>query len=116
MNSAAWFDKASGELSPFYTNEDKLYTSNDVRTWTNLGYQYDVLERKTEEDDTAYVNRIKEYIDSFPHTGQALLQSPEQQKLESVIAGDDLYPDYLINIFYDRSVNYPLMKQYAKVR
>ena len=115
LNDKAWFTKndipkSSASLSPFYLKTDsgeiELYNSDDVRECTKLGYEYDVLKRNEGEDENAYINRINEYVDSYPHTGKALLQASNKQPqvLGSSFTDDGTFPDYVINVFYDRSV------------
>ena len=110
LNESAWFEdsdepKSSDELPPFHhktkTGQIAIYTSDAVRDWTSLGYQYDVLERKAGENNDAYIARIKAYLDSYQNTGQFLMRAPENL-LGPEKVKDNIYPDYLIDVLYDR--------------
>ena len=148
MNPKAWWDdldtvpkntkpgykipSPDEPLVPFSKDtEGTKWTSNTVRDWTVMGYQYDVLERRGKETDEAYIERIKADIDSkYKDAGKvvaeavqetpALLLPPQEQPTPglplpkpdfealsrditvNVNAASNKYPDYLLDIIYDR--------------
>ncbi|KAM7210463.1 Di-copper centre-containing protein [Rhypophila decipiens] len=102
------------DLPPFRHKFDgergvDYFNSDDIRDWTTLGYQYDVLQRRTGEDDAAYKQRIRSHItDSYPHTGDVILKdrhgvfSSHGEVGGSVLFADQGVDDYVINVIYDR--------------
>ncbi|KAM7191683.1 Di-copper centre-containing protein [Rhypophila sp. PSN 637] len=102
------------DLPPFRHNFDgergvDYFNSNDNKDWTTLGYQYDLLQRRTGEDDAAYKQRIRNHItDSYPHTGDVILKdrhgvfSSHGEAGGSALFADQGVDDYVINIIYDR--------------
>ncbi|KIW08130.1 uncharacterized protein PV09_01064 [Verruconis gallopava] len=112
-----WFDgsdvhdpKSSDPLFPFWHRDEnsewRPYTSNDIQAWTKLGYQYDVLARRSDEDkdDDKYLDRIKAYVDSYKSTSNAILNSKRSIFGNAKLA-PDTYPDYIVDVLYDRHGN-----------
>lgn len=99
---------ATDKLSPFHhqfpNGAIDYFDSNDVRDWTTLGYQYDVLKRQSSEEDAAYLARIRAWVEhTYASTGRVLLR--DNRGLIPDIEGDAAgrtYYDYLINVLYDR--------------
>ena len=171
-NAKAWFQpsapnaqvpdpKPTAGLPPFHKDsQGNLYTSNDLKKWTNLHYDYDVLARKPNETDADYLQRMTNYVNTYASTAPAVISAPtnllapsEQalqnfreeavesaevaaadanvdpgstsvEAVEAVTATasvetsaaapapepssdaessiDDIYPDYILNVIYDR--------------
>lgn len=109
LHKDSWFapgasPRATDPLTPFRHridgNKVDYFDSNSTRDLTTLGYQYDVLQRQTDETDDEYVARIKKYVDETYHgTGDILLHDKD-----GLFKGktDNLYDDYVINVQYDR--------------
>ncbi|KAM7189074.1 Di-copper centre-containing protein [Naviculisporaceae sp. PSN 640] len=116
---SAWFTeddspRACDKLSPFHhdfggTRGVDYFNSNDVKCWTDLGYQYDVLQRVDGETEKEYVQRVKDHVTAaYPHTGDVILRdrhklfSSHGDQLGGAAFADKPVDDYLINIIYDR--------------
>ena len=108
-----WFlgsDKppSNASLKPFYhafpgdhTSETRLFTSDDVRDWTKFGYQYDLLQRQPGESQDEYIARINTWVKSnYNGTAAVLLKDPKG--LFNGAFEDQSYPDYIIDVIYDR--------------
>ena len=87
----------------FETGKVDYFNSDDLYQWSTYGYQYDVLERKTNESDAVYLARIKTYVEKTykNNTGQLLLDDPDKL-FKGFKAQGDTYDDYIIDVCYDR--------------
>jgi tyrosinase len=97
------------ELAPFHHlkgGEWKFWNSDDVYSTAALGYEYDVLQRLSDETDAEYRTRIIASLDRYSNTGQVLLQNfqPAALGLDSEVAVTEqhVFPDYIISVIYDR--------------
>jgi predicted ATP-dependent endonuclease of OLD family len=111
------------DLLPFKDEQGDYYTSDTVQDWTKFYYDYDDLQRTSpNETDAQRVARIQAFIASTYNQTAAVLTSPATQELVApaqpesapVPATEDSsqhimtsdaskeYPDYLLNIIYDR--------------
>lgn len=151
LNPTKWFDqpvkgdpKPTDPLAPFHmrpqTGPVRLYQSQDIVTWTALGYEFDILAEQTgEKKGTAqYVARVRADLGKAyqnRNTGDALLaaddslfgtetpsalvaqapppasapaalvmQEPAQitRATDSAQEERKVFPDYLLNVVYDR--------------
>ncbi|GJD05139.1 tyrosinase [Colletotrichum higginsianum] len=110
LHENSWFKDVKGppatdSLTPFHHNQADYFDSNRARTWLNLGYQYDVLQRDDHETDEKYLERINAYVDkTYRSTGSVLLEDKGDlfQKNQD-LASDEMYDDYMINVSYDRN-------------
>jgi tyrosinase len=122
LNPDKWFGKGptptpdgtepkpepTDDLLPFHINrEGKIYNSNDARYCEKLGYTYQDLLKTTTEELKAELK--KKY---GKHTVQLL---PDHGKAAPGI-GTETFPDYLINIEYDRYVHIQLSNPLALTR
>ena len=106
-----WFlpsDKPSSEssLKPFYhtfpEGTTRLYNSDDVRNWTQYGYQYDMLQHQPGESQDEYITRINAWVKSnYGGTAKLLVKDPKKL-FEGVNIQDHTYDDYIIDVIYDR--------------
>ncbi|KAK6215478.1 tyrosinase [Colletotrichum tabaci] len=109
LHENSWFKDIRGppatdSLTPFHHTQADYFDSNRARTWLNLGYQYDVLQRDDHETDDKYLERINAYVDkTYRSTGSVLLEDKGDlfQKNQD-LASDEMYDDYMINVSYDR--------------
>ena len=111
LNSKSWFvsdasPPAGDPLPPFHhrfqSGAVDYFSSDDLRIWTQYGYQYDVLQRIAGESDADYISRIKTYVDTtYRNTGQILLRD-NGNLFKDIYIQDDTYDDYLIDVLYDR--------------
>ena len=110
-DDSSWFDDLSpGEsgpkalLPPFHIDTKYTsYTSNDVRDWTKLNYQYDSLENtprwiraqtQGQVTDDHIKGNVRRHVNlHLNKSRQAILASPHLRGKEN---------DYIINIVYDR--------------
>ena len=120
MNPDRWFnpndpafEKVNGttELAPFHHftgNEWKFWTSNECYSTATLGYEYDDLQRLSQETDAEYRTRIITSLDRYRNTGQVLLKNPQPTVLgldsEVEVTDQHVFPDYIISVIYDRYV------------
>lgn len=113
LNPDKWFDNlddgdatSSTPLSPFHKDtQGTIYTSDDIRDWTKLNYQYDVLEntprwirastqgKVTTDHIAGHVRRTVNL--HMNKARKAVLSSSQLTGTEN---------DYLVNIIYDRWV------------
>jgi tyrosinase len=108
LNPDTWFIQGDSPtskdiLTPFHKTDAKYFTSDDVRDWTTLGYQYDGLQRDSNETDDAYMKRIKKSIEKLysSNTGRVLL-ADRASLFRQVKVQDHTYDDYVIDVLYDR--------------
>ena len=114
LNPTKWFDNldpsdtgSTASLPPFHKDQNfTLYTSDDIRDWTALNYQYDVLENTprwiraqtthagepvTKDHIVGHVRRsVNLHLNK---SRQAVLATPNLNGKEN---------DYIINVIYDR--------------
>lgn len=117
LNPDKWFDNldqgdsthppdngADVGLVPFHKDQDfNLYTSDDIRDWTQLNYQYDVLENTprwiraqtqgqvTDDHIAGHVRRsVNMHLNKSRH---AVLAAPQLPGVGN---------DYIVNVLYDR--------------
>lgn len=109
LNPDKWFDNLNPEdnnstvkLLPFHKDKNfTLFTSDDVKDWTTLGYQYDVLEQAPQAASTSsrlttehITSNIRRAVNIHLNTSRkAVLAAPKIPENDN---------DYLINIIYDR--------------
>ncbi|KAF4990549.1 hypothetical protein FGRMN_8410 [Fusarium graminum] len=105
-------------LEPFHTksngSQTDVWTSNDVRNWTKLGYQYDDLDPKPSalnDDGTLNEEQYKIELDSYIHKtypGSAqvvgTIRTMRGIRIPKGLSEEegDAFKDYIINIQYDR--------------
>jgi tyrosinase len=105
-------------LVPFHTRDngdpsEDYWTSTMARDWTKLLYQYDdlvpsqdaILPDKT-LDEKKYQTELLQYIQkTYPNTSQivdSIVQNPDISNESFLGADDGTWPDYIINVVYDR--------------
>lgn len=110
LNPDKWFDNLDdsdtgpdAKLAPFHKDQKfTLYDSNDIRDWTALNYQYDILENTPRWIRVQGTNVTRDHIANHVRrtvnmhlnkSRQAVLASPQLSGKEN---------DYIINVVYDR--------------
>ena len=105
-------------LAPFHTRDngdpsEDYWTSTMARDWTKLYYQYDdlvpsqdaILQDKT-LNERKYQTELLQYIQkTYPNTSQvvdSVVRDPDISNRSFLGAEDGTWPDYIINVVYDR--------------
>ena len=79
-----------------------MFTSEDVKDWTQFGYQYDVLQHQPGESQDQYIARINTWVKAnYGGTAKLLLNDPKKL-FKDVVIHDHTYDDYMIDVIYDR--------------
>jgi tyrosinase len=114
LNPTKWFDNIGPNdagpkyrLEPFHKADGQVYTSDDVKDWTKLGYQYDNLEKRASRfqrvasTQQAMEASHEDIQASIRHSVNMHLNVSRHAVLEaSEVAGKN--NDYLVNVIYDR--------------
>lgn len=88
-----------------------MWTPNDCYDTTNLGYDYDVLQKRDGETDDQLRDRIVKSLDRYSITDKVMLQAAKQQPEKLGISAKSLtseetekhiFPDYIATVLYDR--------------
>lgn len=107
-----WFDhyqlpdpSPKGPLAPFhYDTARNTYTSDKVRDWTKLNYQYDdLVVQPSAKNPDGSIDKVKYLLDVRAHVDQLY---PGTSKIVKQTAGytfgNENFNDYVINVVYDR--------------
>ncbi|KAI9713808.1 MAG: hypothetical protein M1820_000538 [Bogoriella megaspora] len=111
LNPGLWWapgdsPQSNEKLTPFYhkfpTTID-IFDSDNVRDWTQFGYQYDTLQHKPGQTDKEYIQGIREYIDqNYATTAPVLLHDPASIGRDKLVTSEHEFHDYIIDVIYDR--------------
>lgn len=113
--------KETDPLQPFHKihggdpkdKKDNVWTSQQVRDWTKLGYQYDdlvplpdVIQENGELNERAYIYQIKDTIrKEYSSTKDVVAKVMADQSIKTPIGLNEsksTWNDYLLNVEYDR--------------
>ena len=113
LNEEHWFDNPregdtppTANLEPFHKDTSYTpYTSNDVRNWVDLRYDYEILQdpesgkRRSEPAIKAELNRLYRDLESYK-------KDPEEvpRTMQKTPRFGNTHHDYVINVIYDRYV------------
>ena len=67
LNQDQWIDKDQGSTDPLYPfhngqGDKQIFKSDDVKVWTEFGYQYQLLHKHTDESQQQYLQRIQTWL------------------------------------------------------